>query len=311
MAKNMKAMKGKKAQRAMRGMGVAQKSMVKRAKNQQELPINESPSNDKWDKLGVTMFSGMLIIAGVVLSCALYYSSNGFFKALAASPIDWMSCIVMTLMLAVGFFVARAFISLAFFGTVMLASKFGAWKTTEAICSLATKYRFLVPNGGSWASMAKVQSLISRGKFDEAIEVAEQEWEKSGSNEKQALNLGPMCAAAGMAQQVAGNRKQTALWNERAIDSMTKMLENADGKKKGLFAWAAKAQAGSWVGQVKMQLAAAHFSNANVHMEGQDYRRAKASFKSAADYAMQAPDFPQKEDIVRMSKEQLQRLKHA
>ncbi|MCA9815763.1 MAG: hypothetical protein R3C24_10270 [Cyanobacteriota/Melainabacteria group bacterium] len=310
MAKNMKAMKGKKSQRAMRGMGAVQGRAVKRAKGQQ-LPVNENPSNEKWDKLGYAMFGSLLVIGVLTAAFAVYYSSNRFLEALSASPIDWLTCVFMTLLLAGGFFAARAFVSLAFFGTVMLCSKFGAWKTTEAICGLAIKYRFLVPNGGSWASMALVQSLISRGLFTESIEIAEKEWERSGANEKQALNLGPMCAAAGMAQQVEGNRKQTAVWNERAIESLTKMLENAESDKKGIFAWAARSQAGSWVGQVKMQLAAAHFSNANVHMETMDYRRAKASYKSACDYAVQSPEFPQKEDIIMMSKEQLQRLKHA
>ena len=312
MAKNMKAMKGKKAQRAMRGMGAAQNRMVKRSKGQQqELPINESPSNDKWDKLGYSMFVGLLLAGVVIVASGFYYGTVKFVEALQASPIDWMSCIFMTLLLMIIFFVGRAFIALAFFGTVMLASKFGAWQASENVCKLAIQYRFLVPNGGAWASMALVQSLISRGKFTDSIDVAEKEWEKSGNNEKHALNLGPMCAAVGMAHQVEGNLKKTSMWNERAIDSLTKMLENADGKKKGLFAWAAKAQSGNWVGQVKMQLAAAHFSNANVHMEANDYRRAKASFKHAQDYANQAPDFAQKNDIIKMSREQLQRLKHA
>lgn len=310
MAKNMKAMKSKKAQRAMRGMGVGQSQYVKRQKNQ-ELPINESPSNAKWDKLGYTMFAGLLVVAVVLVASGIFYSADGFTKAVSATPIDWFGCAIMTLLLAVTFFAGRGLVSLAFFGTVMLASKFGAWKTSESICGIAIKYRFLVPNGGGWAAMALVQSMISRGKFKEAIDVAEAEWEKSGSNEKQALNLGPMCAAVGMAHQVEGDLKKTATWNERAIDSLTKMLENAEGKKKGLFAWAAKAQAGSWVGQVKMQLAAAHFSNAQVHMESRDYRRAKSNFRNAQDYANQSPDFPQKDDIVKLSKEQLQRLKHA
>lgn len=69
MAKNMKAMKSKKAQRAMRGMGAAQSKVVKRQKGQ-DLPINESPSNDKWDKLGYSMFGGLLTVALVLVAVA-------------------------------------------------------------------------------------------------------------------------------------------------------------------------------------------------------------------------------------------------
>ena len=291
-------------------MGVSQNRMAKNQKAQ-ELPINESPSNEKWDKLGYTMFGGLIVVALVLIGSGLYYSSNGFMEALNASPIEWLSILWMTLLLGLIYFAGRALISLAFFGTVMLTSKFGAWQCGDNISRIAIKYRFLVPNGSGWAAMALVQSLISRGKFSESIEIADAEWERSGNNEKQAMNLGPMCVAVAMAHQVDNNLKQTATWNERAIDALTKMLENAEGGKKGLFAWAAKAQASNWVGQVKMQLSAAYFSNAQVYMQQQDFRRAKGSFKNAADFATQAPDFPQKDDIVKMSKEQLQRLKHA
>ena len=296
MAKNMKAMKGKKAQKAaMRGMGNQQRVM-KKPKGQEELPINESPSNEKWDKLGYTMFGGLLLMAIIMVAGGIYYSTSGFMTAVSANPIDWVGCTIMTLMLAVSILAGRALVNMAFYGTVMLSAKFGGWKASESIAQFATKYKFL--NGSGWASTSLVQSLISRGKFDEAIEIAEAEWERSGGNEKQLQNLGPLCAACSMAYQVTGNRKKIAVWSERAIESLTKMLELAEGNNRGL------------VGHVKMQLAVAHFSNAQFHMEANDYRRAKGSFKNACDYANQSPDFPQKDDIMKLGKEQLQRLKH-
>ena len=174
MAKNMKAMKSKKAQRAMRGMGVAQNKMVKNQKAQ-ELPINESPSNEKWDKLGYSMFVGLIVAAIVMVVSGMYYTATGFQEALAANPINWGSCIWMTLLLGMIYFVGRGLISIAFFGTVMLASKFGAWQCAENISRAAIIYRFLVPNGSGWAAMALVQSLISRGKFEESIKLADEE----------------------------------------------------------------------------------------------------------------------------------------
>lgn len=308
----MKRGKGTKGTKGLKGINNAsQKRVIKQSSQSRDLPVNDTPSNTTGDKLSVALFFALFGSALAICGFGFYYSISRFSLALTTTPVDLWNCLFMTLVLAASLMVARMLYWLAFFGSVLLASRIGGWNSAETICRQAIKFAKLVPNGSGWAAVSLVQSLIGRGQFEEAIAVAEAEWERNGDNEKQAMNLGPMCVAAGMAHQATGDFKQASAWNDRGISALTKILEQAENKEaKGFFAKAARMQASQWTGQVKMQLAVAHFHSATFHFNSQDFRRAKENFKKSVDYANQSPDFPQKQDVIKMARDQLARLKH-
>jgi len=61
---------------------------------------------------------------------------------------------------------------------------------------------------------------------------------------------------------------------------------------------------------MQTQLTVAYFNNATSHFNLQNFRQAKANFQKAMETANQAPDFPEKSDIVKASREAMTRLKH-
>jgi hypothetical protein len=299
-------------------MKAATKHMAKRrgpkvpqTQQQQQLPVNDTPSNAKGDNMALGLYFALLIASAATLGVGVYFTSNGFVNAVNSTPIDWLTAVAMTVILTLTFLVARSLLWLAFFGPVMLGSKMGAWKTTETMCRRAIKLPKTLSRGSSWSAVALVQSLVGRGQFKEAMEVAEQEWARSGQDPKQFQNLGPLCVAVGIASQVENDHKESLKWNERAITCLTQSYEDLLKPKTGVVAKAMSPQSKEWLGQVRTQLAVAHFNTATIYFQKQDLRRARENFKQSVDHATQAPDFPQKDDIMKMSREQINRLKHA
>lgn len=276
-----------------------------------DLPVNEAPSNVKGDNMAMGLFFAINLAAAASLVGGAYYSSTGFMRAINASPMDWITMVIMTLILTATFFVVRSLFWLSFFATVMLSSKFGAWNTCEKICRQAIKLPPTLSRGSSWAAVALVQNLVGRGKFRDAVNVAEEEWTRSGQDSRQVQNLGPLCVAAGIASQVEDDSKESLKWNERGVECLNKSYEDLTQPKKGMMAKALAPQSTEWLGQVRTQLAVAHFNIATIYIQKMDYRRAKENFKKSVDHASQAPDFPQKADILKVGREQLGRLKHA
>ncbi|MDZ4838153.1 MAG: hypothetical protein SGJ27_30590 [Candidatus Melainabacteria bacterium] len=276
---------------------------------QQQLPVNDTPSNAKGDNMALGLYFALLIASAVTLGVGVYFTSSGIVNAV--NSVDWLTAVAMTVILILTFLVARSLLWLAFFGPVMLGSRMGAWKTTETMCRRAIKLPKTLSRGSSWSAVALVQSLVGRGQFKEAMEVAEQEWARSGEDPKQFQNLGPLCVAVGIASQVENDHKESLKWNERAITCLTQSYEDLLKPKTGVVAKAMSPQSKEWLGQVRTQLAVAHFNTATIYFQKQDLRRARENFKQSVDHATQAPDFPQKDDIVKMSREQISRLKHA
>lgn len=273
------------------------------------LPINTEPSNAKGDRLVYAAHYGLLAAAVILLVAGVSWSASTFIPAV--STLQWGKMIVATLTLAATFLLSRFLFWMSFFGSIMLAARNGGWSSLEKIGERAIKVGRLIPNGTAWASMALVQSLISRGQYKGAVVVAESEWNRSGNDRKQAQNIGPMCVAAGMALQTEENFKGTLTWNERATEKLNAVIEEINKPKKNFFEKAASSQNAQFEGQVRIQLAAAHLNTATIYVNMQDYRRAKENYKKAAENAAKAPDFPQKGDILKNANEQLQRLKHS
>jgi tetratricopeptide (TPR) repeat protein len=206
---------------------------------------------------------------------------------------------------------ARAVLWMSVFGPVILGSRMGSWQSLETFCRKGMALSAIQPGGSALLSTALVQSLVNRGQYEAALSAAESEWARSGSDDRQAQNLGTMCFAAGVAKQAQSDLKQAQLWNERAISVLNKSMEQLQKPPKGLMAKLQASQSGQVIGQLKIQMAAAYFNNATIYFNNQDFRRARENFKMAVDNAVKAPDFPQKAEIIKFGNEQIQRLKHS
>ncbi len=295
-----------------KGRGQAQKYVKKKMfDGPAELPVNTAPSNETGDRLAMATTIGLLILSGLICGSGIYFSTVRFLQAVTSSPIDYVSCVLMTGLLFISLLVSRNLLWLSFFGTVMLSAKMGAWKSLEGTSRRALKFHKYLPNGSAWASLALTQSLAGRGLYKEAIKHADEEWERSGENPNQAHNMGPICVTAAISHQTEGDMAKTILWNERAIATLNKSLEDMTKPKKGLMAWAQAPQSEQMIGQLRLQLAGAYFNLATLQFNNQDHRRAKENYKKAVENAHKAPDFPQKSDILKYAGEQLARLKHA
>jgi len=251
----------------------------------------------------------LVVAAGAVLLGGGFYSVTTFQGAITASPLDWGKLILATVSLAAALLLARALFVFSFFGAIMLGTKMGAYKSVESNCKRVMTLPSFLSKGTAWASLALVQSLVGRGQYKEALEVAETEWNRTGEDAREAQNMGPICVTAAIASQVENDHKAAQEWNNRGIAALNKSLELLKNPKKGLLEKLAASQAGDWEGQLKIQLIMAHFQNANILFSKNDQRRAKENFKKVVEYSNTCPDFPQKSDIIKVSREQLSRLK--
>ncbi len=294
----------------------AQTRQMKRTKGPKtpkspEIPVNTTPSNKKGDQLALMGSYGLIVVAVGTIGMGLYFAILNGIQACSKNPVDLTTLLSMILLATVSVLVARSIFWLSFFGPVMLGSRMGAWQSSEQLCRNAIKLPAFLSRGTSWASVSLVQSLVNRGEYSDAMQAAEEEWQRTGEDVRQAQNLGPLCVATGIASQVQEDLKESLKWNERAIQCLNNAVEELSKPKTGLMAKALSPQSGEWLGQVRTQLSIAHFNIATIYFQKMDYRRAKENFKKAVEVASQAPDFPQKSDILKISKDQLARLKHA
>lgn len=288
-----------------------EKPRVKKLGTAQMPPVNTAPSNEQGDKYALLLFYGAQALAVILLVGGIAFSSINMMRALNAKPLDWQLCIWMTVALAFTFIFTRSLAWMGVLGSVLLASKMSAWQSQEDICRKAQKMQKIMPSGAAWGAMVLSQSLATRGQYKETIEVAEAEWARNGSSDKNDQTIGPTCATASFASQMEGDLKGAMLWNERTIETLGRAVENMKKPKKGLMAKAMSAQSGNYVGQVSMQVGAAYFGNANIYFQQNNKRQAKENYRKAIEYLNQSPDSPQKAEILKVAKDQMAQLKHA
>lgn len=272
--------------------------------------INTAQSNEQGDHLVTTASFGVLFLAAAAIVGGGYWSFTHFMSAFTSTGVQWTNLICSTVALAFTFIVARALLWLSFFGAAMLAAKLRAWKTLEIVTRRAIRFHKFIPNGSAWAATLLVQSLLGRGEYKEVLQVAEDEWKRSGEVKAQAQHVGPLCTAAATACQSQSDFKSSLIWNDRAIARINNVLEELAKPKKNILAKVSAVQAEQWTGQLKIYLTAAYFNNAMIHFNSNDLRRAKEHFKKAVEFAKDTPDFPNKSEMVKLSTEQLARLKH-
>lgn len=288
-----------------------ERQKVKKLSSASLPPVNTAPSNEQGDKYATLLFYAAQALAVILLFGGIAFSSTNVMRAINAQPLDWATCIWMTLALVFTFIFTRTLSWLGVLGSVLLAGKMNAWKSQDEICAKAQKMRTIMPAGAAWAAMVLSQSLASRGKYKESIEVAEAEWTRNGSSDKNDQTLGPTCATASFAYQIEGDAKGALTWNERTITTLGRAVENLQKPKKGILANAMSAQSGQYIGQCQMQLGAAYFGNGNIYFNQMNYRQAKDNYRKAIETLSQAPDSEQKAEILKVAKDQMARLKHS
>ncbi len=284
---------------------------MKRGPESPSMPVNTDESNPRGDQLSTALLLALLILSATVLVGGIYWGITGFHAAFIQSPKDWVQCIAMSLVIVASFMLARSVAWLSMFGTVALASRMGSWKMVETVGSKGPLFRKVLPGGSPWLTTALVQSLVNRGQYKEALVAAQDEWDYYSKDDKQRTNLGTLAFTAGLAQQGIGSIKESQMWNERAIEILNLSLEQLSKPQKGLVARFASTQSAQALGQLRMQLAAAYFNNATIYFNSNDHRRAKENYKQAVENAKKAPDFPQRNEMVKFGQEQLGRLKHS
>lgn len=285
------------------------RSLVKGQKSGAQFPVNTEESNEKGDRQAKLLFTGTLTLSVLLTIGILLFHAQHLYESLSQAPVDWVNVGIFTLGAALTLWIGRGLIWLSLFGATMFAAKRKAWKSQEELCRTAIKNRGFFPGGAVTAALMLVQSLVSRGQNEEAIQVGEEQWGRYGSNAKHAQNLAPMCTMLGLAHQIKGETKQSVTWNERAIESYQKVLEQVT-KPKGLTRLAVM-QSPNLASSVNMQLAVAYFNNAMSHFNQMNYRPAKDNYRKAVEHANLGPESQEKMEILKVSKEQLARLKHS
>jgi hypothetical protein len=275
-----------------------------------ELRLDAAPSNEAGDKQAQMIFIGLSLFSIVLVCGGLFFSIATLIGGINSGHFLWGAIVGGAIGIGVCIFLARALAWMSHFGAIMYAMKVRAWESQERLCQSALKNWRIHPGGAAMAALMLVQSLVGRGQFDEAIEAGQEQWKLHGEDPKFAETLAPMFTSLGMAYQVKGDPKEAIVWTDRGISAMQRSLADLSEKKT----WRAKfagLQGIEWTKQLKMQLSVAYFNNATSYFNQMNYRQAKQAYKQALDACNQAPDFPEKDDIVRVSREQLTRLKHA
>jgi len=273
-----------------------------------ELPVNRADSNAQGDKQAMVIFYGLLAMAAVLVVTALSFIIQNLIQAASRSPYDWMSVIGFSLLFAISLLIGRGLIWLSFFGAIMYAMRVKAWQTQENLCRTVMKYHRLIPGGASTSGLMLVQSLIGRGEAEEAIKVGDEQWNRLSTKGKEDQNLAPMCSMLGLAHQLRGDFKESIVWSDRAVHLFQKLLEQVKNPK-GMTKLAVM-QSPNLAANMQMQLAVAYFNSATSHFNTMNYRAAKENYKKANEHATQAPDSVEKTEILKVSREQMARLKH-
>ncbi|CAN5644086.1 hypothetical protein BH10CYA1_BH10CYA1_14140 [soil metagenome] len=300
------------AKMKMKGQGKQQGRRVQRGGPQTGvMPVNSDESNPRGDQLSTALLFASLVLAIAILAGGVFWGVTTFHNAFTASPIEWVQCIVSSVVIVISGLVARSCVSLGIFGTIALASRMGSWKMVENVASKGPWVRKVLPGGSIMLTTTLVQSQVNRGQYDAALAAAQAEWDLYSKDEKERNRLGTVAFTAGLAQQGLGNIKESQMWNERAIEILNKSLEQLSQPQKGIAAKLMATQADQTLGQLRMQLAAAYFNNATIYFNSNDHRRAKENYKQAVENAKKSPEFPQRNEMVKFGQEQLARLKYS
>lgn len=303
MAKAMKQGGGKMKARTIGGAGGNNKGKV-------AFPNQGQPSNVIADKQAKLLFMGLLTGSFVLIAAGMFWAAAQFIASVNQSPIGYLGIAASVICVVVLLFIARAMLWLSIFASLMFAQKSNAWDAQLFLCEQAMKLKKLIPGGASTAGLLLVQGYINRGEIEETIKIGQQQHDEFGRDPKQVQNLAPMYSTLGLAFHMQGAWRESVIWNDRAIEAFAKILEQF-AQKKGIAARLVGSQTEEWMKNVHTQLAVTCFNNGTNHFNLRNQRSAKESYRQAVEHANKAPDFPEKADLLKVSREQLSRLKHA
>lgn len=275
-----------------------------------EVPVNTAESNEVVDKQ--SMLIHYAIFSGAILASVGLLGWGGYeiYLGLQSKPIGWTEEFWGVSALASIFFVFRGMFWLSIISPVMMSAKSKAWKSQEALCRKALQYGKIIPGGGLTIVFMLIQSLISRGQYEEAIALGEEQANAYKDDPKMAEGLGPVCGAVGMAYQIRGDARQSITWCEKAIDAYAKALEKYTAPKKSIMTKLTESQGGDIKGSILSQMTVSYFNNASSYFNLQNFRLAKVNFQKSMDTAIASPEFPEKADIIKACREQISRMKH-
>lgn len=273
-------------------------------------PNEGMPSNVVADKQARLLFMALLTVSLVLVTGGVLWSGAQVMYALNHAPINFFQLGVGIVCLVILFFIGRSMVWLSLFGSLMFAQKANAWEAQQFLCDRAMKLKKLIPGGATTAALLLIQGYISRGEIDETIKIGQQQYEEFGNDPKQMQNLAPMYSTLGLAFHMQGVWRESITWNDRAIEAFRVLLDQFKNKR-GLVAKLAGTQSVEWTKNIHTQLAVTYFNNGTNHFNLRNQRVAKDCYRQAVEHANQAPDFPEKADLLKVSREQLSRLKHA
>ena len=193
-----------------------------------DLRLNTAPSNEVADKQAQMVFIGVSAFCVLLIGGLVFWAVTLVVGGWNAGHINWAPVVVGSLMIGVSMFLARTLAWLSYFAAIMFAMKANAWESQERLCRSALKRWKIFPGGASTAVMILVQSLVSRGEFDQAIAIGEEQWALHGEDPKFNESLAPMYSSLGMAFQVKGQPKEAVVWTERGIDDNILMVKGRD-----------------------------------------------------------------------------------
>ena len=269
-------------------------------------------TNEIADKQALMIHYGLLALCVVASVGTCVYGGFELYTGVTSHPLNYTAVVIGVLSLASVFFIARSLAWLSIIAPVMNAAKDKGWKSQEELCNKGLKMAGFFPQGSAVTlSMLLVQSLLSRGCLKEAIALGEEQQALHGDNPKFSETLAPLYTAIGMAQQASGDLKQSIVWNDRAIDAFSKTMTKFATAKKGWFTKLAESQGQDINGTMLTQMTVAYFNNGTSHFNLQNFRMAKMNFQKVLETANQAPDFPEKADIVKHTRDAMTRLKHS
>ncbi len=272
-----------------------------------ELPT-ATESNAAADSKAQMLCTALMIVFGIMVLAGVGFSLAQLYQSIVVKA-DVLGIFFGAAGLIVSVLLGRALLWLTFLLPILYASKMNAWKAEEALSKKALGLRKVIPTAGSTAAVMLMQGYIKRGDFDQALAFGEEQFQQNENDKKYLQALAPVFSGVALACQTKANWKDSITWNERAITAF-EGIQTEMTAKKGLLQRFAAQQDAQVSGSVKTQLALSTFSNANSYFNLRNFRTAKELYKKAIDLTMQAPDSPEKAEIMRVSKEQLTRLKH-
>lgn len=258
---------------------------------------------DSKNQVSNQVFWGVLIV-GELLGVSLgYFGIKGIIEALGSHPVVWGAFAVGLLSLALAIFAMVVTIRASLLMGAIMAARTSSWALHRKFCEKAISLKSFIPGGAAWAVQMLIQQKLQNSEFDEVISEGSAEFERALQKNPKEQSLGALCAYISMAYQQKNDIAHSIEWGEKSIAQYKLMFEDlAKGKGKKI--------AGDMLDGARLQYAAMYLQNGVAYMARQDYRAAKERFNSFYEVAKPIPDSTEKQQMVKVVQEHLQRLKH-